>query len=141
MTELTYQKDGHDVKTSQFLRNRGTCCKTSCLHCPYGFTLKKEGLKFLPVTEGNFAQASKLAPDESATQNSVAASFLASAFGEAKPKTFISKENMSDFLLVTLKDEVCALVKKSGLQATEVFYAKHFDKQGIDLDSINGALI
>jgi hypothetical protein len=141
MTELTYLKDGHDVKTTQFLRNRGTCCKTSCLHCPYGFTLKKEGLEFLTVTHENFSKAQELAPDTSASENSVAASFLASAFGEAKPKTFISNDNKADFLLVTLKGEICALVKKSGLQATEIFYAKHFDKQGIDLDSVNGSLV
>ena len=141
MTELTYQKDGHDVKTSQFLRNRGTCCKTSCLHCPYGFTLQKEGLQFHPINEENFPEALELAPPETSSENSIAASFLASAFGAPKDKTSITKESMSDFLLVTIKGEVCALVKIESLQASEIFYAKHFEYQGIDLDIINSLLV
>ena len=44
---LTYtDEEGREVKTSTFLKNRGSCCKTCCRHCPYGFTLKKRGLQF-----------------------------------------------------------------------------------------------
>lgn len=33
------------------LKKRGHCCKSSCVHCPYGFTLKKFGLKFSTYEE------------------------------------------------------------------------------------------
>lgn len=33
--------------SSEDLLKRGRCCKSSCLHCPYGHTLKKLGLKFI----------------------------------------------------------------------------------------------
>ena len=84
MNELTYQKDGHDVKTSKFLRNRGTCCKTSCLHCPYGFTLKNNGLQFEVITQENLTEAKELAPSAEPEKNDIAASFLAGAFGSPK---------------------------------------------------------
>ena len=52
--ELSYlTPEGHTVFTSQFLKNRGTCCKSACLHCPFGYTLKKHGLTFLEVSESD----------------------------------------------------------------------------------------
>ena len=32
--------------TSSTHKARGSCCKSACIHCPYGFTLKRFGLKF-----------------------------------------------------------------------------------------------
>jgi hypothetical protein len=28
---------GYQVMTEIFLKKRGTCCKSGCRHCPYGF--------------------------------------------------------------------------------------------------------
>ena len=42
---ILYQKLDHIPRTSDVLKKR-TCCKTGCLHCPYGFVIKKFGLKF-----------------------------------------------------------------------------------------------
>ena len=39
--------------TSQQLKARKHCCKSGCLHCPYGFTLKKFGLTFEKVADLN----------------------------------------------------------------------------------------
>ena len=51
MNELSYQnKQGDTVMTARYLRSRKTCCKSGCLHCPYGFTLKKYGLAFRDIT-------------------------------------------------------------------------------------------
>lgn len=53
--DLSYlSPEGYSVFTSLYLKNRGTCCKSACLHCPYGFTLKKHGLEFSDVTENDF---------------------------------------------------------------------------------------
>ena len=61
MSELTYEdKDGHTVYTSAYLKNRGTCCKTCCLHCPYGHTLKTEGLNFEVVSEERLEEAQNI---------------------------------------------------------------------------------
>lgn len=138
MNDLTYKRDGHDVKTSKFLRNRGSCCKTSCLHCPYGFTIKKEGLELSPIDDENFEEASKLAPTTGNSGGDVAASLLASAFGDVKPKEALTKNNKDSYRLVKIKGETCALVKKGNLQFTEIFHKEHFEDQGITLDLVNG---
>lgn len=33
------------------LKKRGRCCKSTCVHCPFGHTLKKLGLKFHKIDE------------------------------------------------------------------------------------------
>ena len=32
-----YEEDGLVVFTEAYLLRRGTCCKSGCRHCPYGF--------------------------------------------------------------------------------------------------------
>ena len=139
MSELTYHKDGFDVKTTTFLKNRGSCCKTSCLHCPYGFTLKKEGLELVSVTDENFAEAKELAP-KAPEKNDIAASLLASAFGGSKPKPTLTLANKESYLLVKIKGETCALAKKSGSLITEVHHKQYFENQGITTDMVGSFL-
>lgn len=40
-------KNGLMVFTKNYLLNRGSCCKSFCKHCPYGFkeSLKNKALK------------------------------------------------------------------------------------------------
>ena len=38
------------------LKKRGHCCKSTCVHCPYGYTLKKLGLKFVKVEDYDTTQ-------------------------------------------------------------------------------------
>lgn len=137
MSELTYEKDGFNVKTTTFLKNRGTCCKTSCLHCPYGFTLKKEGLVLVPLNDDNFSEAKEIAPKSNDGEVNVAASLLASAFGNQKPKPMLTQANRAHYLLVKIKEETCALVKTNGTQVTEIYHKKHFDNQGITADTVS----
>ncbi len=44
-------KDGFNVMTAAFLRKKERCCKSSCLHCPYGHTVKKLGFVFKDYDE------------------------------------------------------------------------------------------
>jgi hypothetical protein len=136
MSELTYHKDGLDVKTANFLKNRGSCCKTSCIHCPYGFTLKKEGLELISLTDQNFPEAKLLTPNNDTGEINIAANLLASAFGGSKPKPTLTLENKESYLLVKIKGEICALVRKSGSRITEIHYKEHFDNQGITKDVV-----
>lgn len=137
---LTYEKNGCDVKTSRFLRNRGSCCKTACLHCPYGFTIKKEGLQIEVLSEENFEEAKKLLIINSPAENTVTSNLFASAFGKPKKKETLTSENMKSYVLVKIKGETCALVRKYNFQATEIYHAEHFEDQGITLDIVNSFL-
>ena len=56
--ELSYEdENGDNVFTSQYFQNRGTCCKTNCLHCPFGTTIKNLGLQFREVSEDEISKA------------------------------------------------------------------------------------
>ncbi|AYF44010.1 hypothetical protein BALOs_1000 [Halobacteriovorax sp. BALOs_7] len=145
--KLTYTNDeGLEVKTSQFLRNRGSCCRTSCLHCPYGFTLKNNDITFRDVN----AQEIKLAQtimDESAGKqeetSSIAASLMGSAFGTPKKKVNsiqINDENYHNYAFATLKEVVFGLIEKGPNQARKLYLREHFKEQGLDIDFINSTI-
>jgi hypothetical protein len=119
MKELTYlNADGHTVFTSQFLKNRGTCCKTACLHCPYGFTLKKLGLKFREGSEADAELISQIMA-ESGTAPVDWRGFLPSNL---------------QFLL--LKDEVCGFMLKNHIVVKHVFLRPQFQQQGLSKEMI-----
>ena len=136
MNELTYKRNDRDVKTSKFLRNKKTCCKTSCLHCPYGFTLEKEGLELEIIDESNFNEARQIAPDSSPQTNDITASLLASSFGGNKKNESLTQENKDNYLIVKLKGETCALVKKKNNRIIEIYHKEHFDDQGITKEMV-----
>ena len=59
--KLTYTNDrGENVYTSTYLLNRGTCCKSSCLHCPYGYTLKSFSIKIVQLRRNILSTRMKL---------------------------------------------------------------------------------
>ncbi len=36
--DFYYDTNGHMVLTAAYLKKRGHCCESGCLHCPYGYT-------------------------------------------------------------------------------------------------------
>ena len=53
MENFYLNKNGDSVFTSEFLKNKGTCCKSGCLHCPYGHTLNKFGIEIRDLSFEN----------------------------------------------------------------------------------------
>lgn len=112
--ELSYlSSDGFTVFTSAYHRKRGTCCKSSCLHCPYGYTLKKCGLKFKAVTQED------------------------SSFVEQ----FLSGRDWRSFLpdnlqMILLKEHKVGVMIKNHIVVKEVFLLSEFSNQGLDKDLI-----
>ena len=39
-------ENGYTIFTAEFLKQKGHCCESCCLHCPYDYTLKQMGLTF-----------------------------------------------------------------------------------------------
>lgn len=139
MAELSYtNEDGDSVKTSQFLKNRGSCCKTSCLHCPYNFTLTKHGLEFKELDLNTMPKAQRIIDENSPKEdNSVSASLLASAFGSAKKKDTISKFQLQNYRLVELKGETCGVVKVGSVGVSALYLKEHFKDQGLNKDIVS----
>lgn len=117
--ELTYlTPEGYTVFTSQFLKNRGTCCKTACLHCPYGFTLKKLGLQFQEAT---------------ASETEKIEAILAEAGGTSVDwKAFLP----SNLCYIKIKDEICGIMLKNHIVVKHVFLKPHFQQQGLSKELI-----
>jgi hypothetical protein len=117
--ELTYlTPEGHTVFTSQFLKNRGTCCKTACLHCPYGFTLKKLGLKFQEATEADSTQIENILQEAGGTS--------------VDWKAFLP----SNLCFIILKDEICGLMLKNHIVVKHLFLKPHFKNQGLSKEMV-----
>lgn len=120
MSELkSYEdKNGNLVFTSQFLKVKGTCCKSACLHCPYGYTLKKLGLQFQVWEESLRSEAQV---------------FLADA---GKPDFDLAPFLPDNAKFIVLKGHICGLLVKNHIVVKGVFLGRHFQNQQLDKDII-----
>jgi hypothetical protein len=111
--ELSYiSPEGYTVFTSQFLKNRGTCCRSACLHCPFGFTLKKHGLQFKDFSPQDEAHLEALREE---------------AGSSVEWRTF-SPENIK---LLYLKDQACGFILKNHIVIKHLVLLPHFQHQGL----------
>jgi hypothetical protein len=142
MTDLSYtNKDGDSVHTAQYLKNRGSCCKSTCLHCPYGFTLEQFSLQFKALDKNDIRMANQIINGgEEQEEFDIVESLLASAFGNPQKLKKISSYNMDQYRLVILKNEICGLIKMGKLQISELFLKTHFDNQNLTLEEINNLI-
>jgi hypothetical protein len=117
--ELSYTSpEGHTVFTSQFLKNRGTCCKSACLHCPFGYTLKKCGLRFQDVSEKDFS--------------AVEALLLEAGAKGIDWQTYLP-ENIK---FVLIKEQVCGLILKNHIVIKHLVLKPHFQNQDLSKEMV-----
>lgn len=110
--------DGNTVFTSQFFKNRGTCCKSACLHCPFGYTLKKCGLQFAEVQEADQEKVDEIMSE--------------SGTAPIEWKAFLPSN--AQFMLI--KGEICGVMFKNHIVVKHVFLKPHFQNQGLSKDII-----
>lgn len=117
--ELSYvNSEGYTVFTSQYLKNKGTCCKSACLHCPFGFTLKKLGLQFREVTSA----------DEVLIQD---------ILKEAGSESFEWKNFTFEHIrILVIKETICGLMFKNNLVVKHVFLKPRFQHQDLSKELI-----
>ncbi|WP_127716252.1 DUF5522 domain-containing protein [Halobacteriovorax sp. HLS] len=139
MSELTYlNEEGLDVYTSTYLSNRGSCCKTNCLHCPYGFTLKNHPLELIEVTDEMISVAQSIIDKNTEVKKeSVSESLLSSAFGTKKKVFPITSSNRDRYKLIKLKGQLCGVLKMGTLVGIEIYLNEHFKNQGLSLEIVN----
>ena len=147
--KLTYTNDrGENVYTSTYLLNRGTCCKSSCLHCPYGYTLKSFSIKIVPIEEEHIKHANEIVTESKPVELSdLALSILSEGFGK-KSKVIsqhITLENFNDHAFAQFKDDICGVIKfsnklsesNSGRAIKELYLKKEFQNQGLGIEHID----
>ncbi len=102
--------------TSTELKKRGRCCKSTCLHCPYGHTVKKLGLQFKAIE----------ADDKEATE------IIEAAGG----KLDLSAYSSEDYQYILLKDHICGVMRKNKLFVRELFLVDDYTDQGLTKELI-----
>lgn len=94
------------------------CCKSACLHCPYGFTTKKLGIQFLDYTEE--------------TKN-----FVAKTLVEVGEPDFDLTQTTSDNIrLIIMKEVVIGFFIKNHIIIKKLFLRPDFQKQNISRELI-----
>lgn len=109
--------EGHTIYTSKFLKNRGTCCRTTCLHCPYGFTLKKCGITFKDVEENDIGKIESIIKESNVSVDD---------------KPFFP----NDAKLVFIKDQVCGFILKNHIVIKHLVLRPHFQDQGLSKEMV-----
>lgn len=119
--ELSYlNEDGFTVFTSHYLKNKGTCCRSACLHCPYGFTLKKHGLEFKDFTIVDEAQLIEVIR-ESGTN----------------PESFTWQDYQPENIkFILLKGQLCGILFKNHIVVKQIFLLSNFQHQGLSKELI-----
>ena len=137
MDDLSYiNKKGDTVFTAHFHRKRGYCCKSDCLHCPFGTTLANHGLTFQDINRENEMVAQKILKSDEET---FTGQLLMNAFGNSKKKVSLNSRNYDDFKLVFLKKTLCGVLHKGRLKIRELYLLNEFKDQGISKDIIQNA--
>jgi hypothetical protein len=116
--ELSYlNAEGNTVFTSRFLKNRGTCCKTACLHCPFGFTIKKLGLQFRDIEDRD-------------------RSLINEIMAEAEVSLDFEPFWPANVKLVVIKDTICGFILKNHIVVKHLVLKPHFQHQGISKELV-----
>lgn len=116
--ELSYlTPEGYTVFTSHYLKNKGTCCKSACLHCPYGFTIKKLGLQFKAVAEEDCDLVEEILKENSAV---------------VEWRSFLP-ENAQ---FVILKEKVAGLMLKNHIIVKSLYLRPHFQHQNLSKELV-----
>lgn len=120
--ELSYlSPEGYTIFTSQFLKNKGTCCKSACLHCPFGYTLKKIGLEFSDVGED---------------QSSLLDSIKEESGSEIDWRIF----TFDNIKIIKLKGIVCGYLLKNHIVIKHLILKPHFKDQGLSKEMVESYL-
>lgn len=110
--------DGSIVFTSVYLKKRGTCCKSACLHCPFGYTLKKCGIQFADCVDNHLEEINKVLK-EIGQESLDVSSFL--------------PDNIK-FILI--KDQICGFLTKNHIVVKNIYLRPYFQDQGISKELV-----
>lgn len=117
--ELSYQTvEGYTVFTSQYLKKKGTCCKSACLHCPFGFTVKKLGIQFKKAQEVDYSLVEEI-------------------IKESGQPLIDWKSFLPDHVqFVLLKDQICGVFLHNHLVIKQLYLKPFFQQQNLSKELI-----
>ena len=137
----TIVETGEMVFTSHFLKKKGRCCKSTCLHCPYGHTLEKISFEIR-----DFRPEQKLYIDKVLNENgynkplSVADSLLSQNLGTKRKNIDFSEFNPVDIKIIYLKGYFVGFLTLKDGSLDKYFLGKQFQFQSIERFHIEKAI-
>lgn len=135
-------EDGNRVAHASYLANRGTCCKTGCLHCPYGTSLRMYGIKFHDIEESNYDKVIDLFKDLIIGEFDVTKALLEGAYGKKEIFPMVSPSTFNEFRLMTLKDVPCGIVHlNENNKITNYLLREEFREQGLTRTAIEAQYV
>lgn len=109
-----YQFAPPEAVPAKTLRSKGHCCKNTCIHCPYGHTVKKFGLKFHSLSQDNLEIARKIKGTDL-------------SFDEFP---------IENYFIVTLKEFYCAVIRVDKLFVREFYLLDDFKDQQLSKELV-----
>lgn len=137
----TLPETGEMIFTSHFLKKKGRCCKSSCLHCPYGHTLEK-----VPFVLKDYLPEQKLYLDKVLNENeynkprSVADSLLSQNLGSKRKTLNVDEFAPNDIKMIYLKGYFVGFLTLRDGKLDQYFLGKQFQFQNIEKHHIERAL-
>ncbi len=126
--DFYFDEEGTRFLTSHFLQKRGHCCKSSCLHCPYGHTLNTVGLSFTPYVDEKKIILKTLNENGYNLEKNFVNDLLSDALNEKTKEIDIEVLIHEGIQILSLKTFYCGFyVPKTG----DLFLNLNFKYQGI----------
>ena len=119
-------EEGNTVFTSDYHRNKGSCCHSNCLHCPFGTTLKNIGVKAIPFNDHNSEIIQSLYEKLYEVKDQFTSQLLGNAFGKSN-----STPRKEDLYLLSLKGVPCGLMDYQDERVKSFKLLEQFSDQGI----------
>ena len=119
------------IFTAQYHKSRGYCCKSECLHCPWGHVIQPHNLNALPWAQAN-EDTKKLF--EKKQEGLDVSSFLSAGLNE-KPDT-IKEED----LILFIKNHPVSIIRNPKTNAKLYKTLPEFLDQKLDIDLIMAAI-
>lgn len=127
---------GEMIFTAHFLSKKGRCCKSTCLHCPYGHTLTKINIEFRAFDNNLQRLEDVLIENEYNKPVSIADQLLASNLGSKRKQLDIKSVPTELIRLMFLKNYFMGFVVVENNKVSKFFLGKQFQFQNIDLHTV-----
>lgn len=127
---------GETIFTAHFLSKKNRCCKSTCLHCPYGHTLSKIKIEFKPFNLDWSVLEKTLIENEYNKPQNIADQLMACNLGAKRKQIDVRAVNPIDIQLMFLKGYFMGFVFIEANKIKQFFLAKQFQFQGIEKHTI-----
>jgi hypothetical protein len=133
--EMHYvDSDNRVIFTSHYHLKRGRCCKSACLHCPYGHVYKLFDFKFTLVDSLESEDfLSVLDDNQLLEKKTVSENLLGAAFGKSIKKINVSELKRENWYYIYLKGYYVGLMEVVENSIRRFYLRRAFRDQNIDI--------